>query len=132
MDGSMPGFPVLHYLPEFAQTHEGPKAEEKVAPADTAEAAPVRVDDIRPQAIAADGKTRTILFSRHTCPNCRIAEQYLGKADMAYEKVIADDNADLCKQYGVRQAPTLVVTDGASFEKIAGAGAIKQYLAERA
>ena len=21
MDGSMPGFPVLHYLPEFAQTH---------------------------------------------------------------------------------------------------------------
>ena len=22
MDGSTPGFPVLHYLPEFAQTHE--------------------------------------------------------------------------------------------------------------
>ena len=23
MDCSMPGFPVLHYLPEFAQTHPG-------------------------------------------------------------------------------------------------------------
>ena len=111
-------------------THNGPKAEEKVAPADTADRAPVRVDDIRPQGDAAE--TRTVLFTRHTCPNCRIASQYLDKAGVAYEKVIADDNADLCKQYGVRQAPTLIVTDGASFEKIAGAGAIKQYLAERA
>ena len=108
-------------------THAGPKAEENVAPAG-ADAAPVRVDAVQPSA----GEMRTILFATPTCPNCRIASQYLDKAGVQYDKLMAAENADLCKQYGVKQAPTLIVTDGASFEKIAGAGAIKQYLAERA
>ena len=45
-----------------------------------------------------------------------------------YEKLFAAENADLCEQYGVKQAPTLVLVDGEKFEKIAGAGAIKQYV----
>ena len=32
MDCSMPGFPVLHYLPEFAQTHNNPTILSSVAP----------------------------------------------------------------------------------------------------
>ena len=46
---------------------------------------------------------------------------------MAYEKLNAEDNAELAKAFGVKQAPTLVVTSEGGFEKYAGAGAIKQY-----
>ena len=40
---------------------------------------------------------------------------------------VINEIQELAKKYGVKQAPTLVVTDGEHFEKYAGAGAIKQY-----
>ena len=40
---------------------------------------------------------------------------------------MADENADLARHYGVKQAPTLVLVDGDQAEKFVGAGAIKQY-----
>ena len=46
------------------------------------------------------------------------------KAGFKYEKLMAGDNVELALNYGVKQAPTLVITDGESFEKFAGAGAI--------
>ena len=52
----------------------------------------------------------------------------MDKAGFSYEKLMAEENADLARQYGVKQAPTLVVITGAGFEKYAGAGAIKQYV----
>jgi ribonucleoside-triphosphate reductase len=54
----------------------------------------------------------------------------MDKAGFSYEKLMADENADLAKQYGVKQAPTLVITDGVNVQKIAGAGAIKQYVSQ--
>ena len=97
-------------------THEGPKAEEKVEqPASFA-----------PEKDVKGG--RAILFATPTCPNCRIACQYMDKAGFAYEKLMAAENAELAKIYGVKQAPTLIITDGDKFEKIAGAGAIKAYV----
>ena len=75
---------------------------------------------------------RAILFATPTCPNCRIACQYLDKAGFAYEKLMANENAELARHYGVKQAPTLVLVDGDKFEKIAGAGAIKQYVTQTA
>jgi ribonucleoside-triphosphate reductase len=73
---------------------------------------------------------RTILFSRVSCPNCTMAANYLAKAGMEYEKILADEHMDMAREFGVKQTPTLVVTDGkGGFEKYAGAGAIKQYLA---
>ena len=98
-------------------THEGPREEQPVEPAQTA--APVKAK-------------RAILFATQTCPNCRIACQYLDKANFAYEKLMADENAELARHYGVKQAPTLVLIDGDKFEKIAGAGAIKQYVTQTA
>ncbi len=41
---------------------------------------------------------------------------------------MAEENIELAKHYGVKQAPTLVVVDGDHAEKYAGAGAIKSYL----
>ena len=72
---------------------------------------------------------QALLFITPTCPNCRLAVTMLDKQGFAYEKLNAEDNAELAKKYGVKQAPTLIVTDGEHFEKYAGAGAIRQYAA---
>ncbi len=95
-------------------THEGPREEKPVEPASAA--TPIK-----------EAK-RAILFATPTCPNCKIACQYLDRAGFAYEKLMADENAELVRHYGVKQAPTLVLVDGEKFEKFAGAGAIKQYV----
>ena len=76
-----------------------------------------------------DEEKKAILFATPTCPNCKIACSYMDKAGFKYEKLFADENAELALSYGVKQAPTLIVTDGkGGFEKIAGAGAIKAYV----
>jgi ribonucleoside-triphosphate reductase len=77
--------------------------------------------------VTADAKA--ILFSRVTCPNCRVAEGLLGKAGVAYEKLIADEHVDLCKKYGVKGAPTLVITDGENHVNYYSVPEIKKYLA---
>ncbi len=78
---------------------------------------------------AAVGAAQMILFARVTCPNCKVAASLLDKAGVAYEKIIAEENLDKVEQYGVKQAPTLVVTDGKTFEKYAGVADIKAFLA---
>ncbi len=72
---------------------------------------------------------KAILVSRVTCPNCKVAEQLLQKAGVAYEKVIAEENVDLCRQYGIKGAPTLVITDGENFQTYYSVPEIKKYLA---
>ena len=74
---------------------------------------------------APTGEQEALLFATQSCPNCKIACQYMDKAGFAYKKVFADENPALAKDYGVKQAPTLVLPDGT---KLAGAGAIKQYV----
>ena len=100
-------------------THQGPLEEVPAAPAAASAEKPAHIQ-------------RTILFATPTCPNCRIASQYLDKAGFQYEKLMAGEHAELAKHYGVKQAPTLVLIDGENFEKIAGAGAIKQYVSATA
>ena len=77
--------------------------------------------------VAKDAKV--MLFSRVTCPNCRVAEGLLAKAGVSYEKVIADDNKDLCIKFGVKGAPTLVITDGENHVNYYSVPEIKKYLA---
>ena len=98
--------------------HDGPIPEVKAEPV---QETPV---------VEESAENRAILFATPTCPNCRIACSYLDKAGFAYEKLMAEENADLAIRYGVKQAPTLVIVTGAGFEKFAGAGAIKQFLSK--
>ena len=100
--------------------HKGPLKEGEQPPKADAPAA----------AAPANGESRAILFATPTCPNCRLACSYMDKAGFKYEKLMAEDNAELVKQYGVKQAPTLVVTKNGGFEKYAGAGAIRNYVAQ--
>ncbi len=69
-----------------------------------------------------------LLFATATCPNCKVAAQLLDKAGLPYEKLIAEERAELVRQYGVKQAPTLVVPAAGGVQKYTGVGAIKQYL----
>ncbi|MBR4098487.1 MAG: ribonucleoside triphosphate reductase, partial [Clostridium sp.] len=70
----------------------------------------------------------TLLFATRTCPNCRQAETLLKKAGIEYKKVLAEESGDLAAQYGVRQAPTLVVDAGGDTEKLVGVGAIRKFI----
>ena len=72
------------------------------------------------------------LFTRTTCPNCRVAEKILDKAGFAYENLTAEEHPELCREYGIKGAPTLVLSDGVHFEKYYGVAEIKKLLAETA
>jgi len=76
----------------------------------------------------ASGDTKAILFARTTCPNCRFVEKFLDSVGFPYEKLIAEENVELVNKYGVKGAPTLVVTDGEHFDKYYGVADIKKFL----
>ena len=70
---------------------------------------------------------KVILFSTPTCPNCKAAAMFLEKAGIAFEKLSANDNPELVRQYEIKQAPTLVVISGDKAEKIVNLSNIKAF-----
>ncbi len=69
-----------------------------------------------------------ILFATKTCPKCKIAAQLLEKKGIAYSKLFVEENVELAKELGLKQAPTLVIQRGENAEKIADLPAIKEYI----
>jgi len=73
-----------------------------------------------------------LLFTTRTCPNCRIADMILSQAGVPYRTVDAEDNPELVRAYGVRQAPTLVVVRAEGpCEKYGNASEIKRFAETR-
>ncbi len=68
------------------------------------------------------------LFATATCPNCKIACAALDKANFPYVKILANENPDLANQFGIKQAPTLVVIKNGEVNKFAGVSEIKKLL----
>ena len=66
------------------------------------------------------------LFTTKTCPNCKLAKEYL--KDVNYMVIDAEENPELTAEYGVMQAPTLVVVSGDSYKKYVNASNIKKYV----
>ena len=93
-------------------------AEERVAQA--VQAAPVDLNG-----------EETILFKSPTCPNCKAAMALLDRAGIHYATVNAADARELTSRFGVKQAPTLVLRHGDSFEKYRGVSDIKGWLMTR-
>ena len=48
---------------------------------------------------------------------------------MAFEKKIAEENLDLCRELGIKGAPTLVITDGTNHQLHYSVPEIKKYIA---
>ncbi len=71
---------------------------------------------------------KIILFATRTCPNCKMAVQFLNKAGIAFEEIFADENADMANKFEIRQAPTLVVIKGGVAEKIVNLSNIKGFI----
>lgn len=92
-------------------------------------ATPAKTKSEQTSAPTSDASThRILLFTTENCPNCRIAYGYLEKAGVIYEKMPASEHQDLVKEYGIMQAPTLVILSDKEILKFAGAGAIRKYL----
>ena len=65
------------------------------------------------------------LFTTKTCPNCRVAKEYLKDED--YILVDAEEEVELTQQYKVMQAPTFVLVDKDGVHKYVNASNIKKY-----
>ena len=83
---------------------------------------------VEPQQESKAGADGTLLFATATCPNCRVACSLLEKAGVAYEKILAEDSPELAEQYGIKQAPTLVVVKDGEAARFTGVSAISGYL----
>ena len=68
------------------------------------------------------------LFTRKNCPNCKSAKSILDKANLKYEIIDAEENADLSKKLGIKQAPTLLVVNGENIDKYSNVSNIKKYI----
>ena len=76
--------------------------------------------------VAEDDKI--ILFATRTCPNCKMAVQFLNKAGIPFEEIFADENPDMAAKFEIRQAPTLIVINGGVAEKIVNLSNIKGFI----
>ena len=81
--------------------------------------------------ITPDAETQYLLFTTKTCPNCKVAEVLLKNAGVEYTKIIAEENPDLAREYGIRQAPTLIAICGDSAVRHASIAGIKDFLRAR-
>ena len=70
---------------------------------------------------------KIMLFATTTCPNCKMAEKFLGDAGVAYEKIYADQTPELAKQFEIKQAPTLVIINGDNIEKVMNVSNIRKF-----
>ncbi len=73
---------------------------------------------------------KIMLFGTNACPNCKMAKEFLKKAKIDYEWVNAEENVELTKDLGVKQAPTLAIIKNNNVEKIANLSNIKKYTEE--
>ena len=69
-----------------------------------------------------------ILFGSKTCPNCASAKKLLEKGKVSYRFVDAEEEVELTKRLGVKQAPTLVEIKKGKVNVIANLSNIKKYV----
>ena len=103
---------------------EAPKAVVNEAPKTEAPAANESVNIV----VKPEGAMSILLFKTPSCPNCKAAGAILDKAGVEYEPLNANEEKELVKKFGIKQAPTLVLVNGDSFEKYRGVSDIKGWL----
>lgn len=86
--------------------------------------------DMKCSSLKEEKEDGIFLFGTKTCPNCKMVKQLLEKAKVNYRYIDAEENADLSKKYGIKQAPTVIVVNGEKIEKIANVSNIKKHIEE--
>ncbi|MCQ2552251.1 MAG: ribonucleoside triphosphate reductase [Clostridia bacterium] len=81
-------------------------------------------DDVR-----LSDKKRFLLFTTKTCPNCLIVKTWMDEQGVKYEPLLAEENRELARKFGVMLAPTAIIlsSDG-SYEKYVGVSEIKSFV----
>ena len=92
----------------------------------------IHYDEAKPQEETTASKDQILLFTTATCPNCKMADSWLTKAHVDFEKIDAETHADLSQKFNIRQAPTLVVLHDGNVEKYANASNIKKFIQDHA
>ena len=77
---------------------------------------------------APEQNSSIFLFKTPTCPNCKLATALLEKAGVSFTALNANEEKELVEKFGIKQAPTLVLVNGESFEKFRGVSDIKGWL----
>ena len=70
---------------------------------------------------------RPLLITTRTCPNCKVAISMLDRAGIEYDKIVADEEPEVAKRYGITQAPTLVAAGESGIELYAGIMNVKKF-----
>ena len=74
---------------------------------------------------SAEATAGAYLFTTKTCPNCKLAKEFL--KDVDYQAVDAEENPEMTSRFGVMQAPTLVVVRDGKMEKFVNASNIRKF-----
>ena len=83
-------------------------------------------DTVHRQASDSPGN-KTLLFTTSTCPNCSTAQALLQRAGVPFEVILAEENRELARAYGVLKAPTAVVVSGKEQKTYTGVAEIHNY-----
>ena len=105
-------------------------ANSKLTRCECEETEDVTAGNVAEAPVAAAPANKTMLFTTKTCPNCRIVCAMLEDANIDYEKIDADEAPELVAEFGIRQAPTLVVVKDGQAEVYANASSIIGYIGE--
>ena len=71
---------------------------------------------------------KPMLFVQDNCPNCKMAELMLNKANMEFEEVNAMEQAELSRKFDIKLTPTLIVADGDSYSVYENASNVRKYI----
>lgn len=79
--------------------------------------------------LCATSEDGIYLFTTKTCPNCRLAKEFL--TGIPYTVIDAEENPELTNTYSIMQAPTLVVVRDGEVKKYANVSSIKKFALEQ-
>ena len=90
---------------------------------------PVAEEKAEEETVTSVSDGRILLFTTKTCPNCKIVKDMMNRKNIGYQIIDAEENGELCDEFEVMQAPTLVILkDDQSYDKYANASNIIRYL----
>ncbi len=72
-----------------------------------------------------------LLFTRKTCPNCKMAKLMLDKAGISYTVIDAEEDVAKSMEMGIKTAPTMLVPSDKGYEKYDNASDIRKFIENR-